>query len=558
MSERERAQGARESAQGERAQGARWERVGANKHKVRGGSKGGQLKLSGHLVSARARGTQLGTRPRIQEDRRVDSCVPGRTALYLDKQKGEGHRSSCRVETGVQGDTSSAPVALDWGLEQRFLRLKEKVEREDFGVALSASKATEDSVPSSKNKRKKTFFKVSWADQKGVATLVNGFGRYLRGDNDSVNMRDLIGFHCQIAVDDPADIPENLAITLGDIIVNVTVIMERTAPFGGDDRGIPLAGGDQNEGGDQTDPLGRRLARRVNLQDGDGTHNNSNEGEDTGHSSTWNSSELRDRWRNSSPCTPDGRQLRRSSDDILVRIGESEKNSCPTSSRTAVRQGFAITQRSNDHHLVRRSKDQSGFFSNALSRTSDSRLALRGNAFGDVLVKGSSEEFGKSPPAISCEDLGVRSPREGCHTRHFLSLFPTRTTKLPEGYSWGLGGQPSVWVTSQRPRSSKWASSVPTDPRASRLGLSFVPTELWASGETYDGLSPPNFCEPKPHVQILDPFLIIWAYLLCWTVGLDVFEFYCQIWCSQGISLLMVLGRHLSHAQASALQRKSP
>lgn len=101
-----------------------------------------------------------------------------------------------------------------------------------------------------------------WSEARVVA-LVNGFRRYLREDSDSVNIMDLIGFRCQIVVDDPADIPENLAITLGDIIVNVTVIMERTAPFGGDDRGIPFAGGDQNEGGDQTDSLRRRLTRRV-------------------------------------------------------------------------------------------------------------------------------------------------------------------------------------------------------------------------------------------------------------------------------------------------------
>ncbi len=50
---------------------------------------------------------------------------------------------------------------------------------------------------------------------------------------------------------------------MGDFIVSVPVRIENTATFGGEDRGIPLAGGDPNEGEDQTDPEGRQLARRV-------------------------------------------------------------------------------------------------------------------------------------------------------------------------------------------------------------------------------------------------------------------------------------------------------
>ncbi len=55
-----------------------------------------------------------------------------------------------------------------------------------------------------------------------------------------------------------------MSISMGDIIVPVTVQLERTTPFGGDDRGIPFGEGDHNKGGDQTDPLGRQLARRIN------------------------------------------------------------------------------------------------------------------------------------------------------------------------------------------------------------------------------------------------------------------------------------------------------
>ncbi len=99
-----------------------------------------------------------------------------------------------------------------------------------------------------------------WSESR-VSALINGFGRYLRTDDGSRNLLDFNFFKCQVAVDDPADIPENLFITLGDFIVNVRVILVSTAPFGGDDRGIPFAGGDANEGGDQTDPMGRQLAR---------------------------------------------------------------------------------------------------------------------------------------------------------------------------------------------------------------------------------------------------------------------------------------------------------
>lgn len=57
--------------------------------------------------------------------------------------------------------------------------------------------------------------------------------------------------------EDPVDIPENLSLTMGDLIVSVEVQLESTAPFGGDDHGIPFAGGNPNKGGDQTDPLGQ-------------------------------------------------------------------------------------------------------------------------------------------------------------------------------------------------------------------------------------------------------------------------------------------------------------
>ncbi len=96
-----------------------------------------------------------------------------------------------------------------------------------------------------------------------MSALVNCFGLYLRADAASANMHDLAGFRCQVGVDDLADVPESLAISLGEIVVTVPVRLERSSPFEGDDRGTPFVGGDHREGGDQTDPLGRSLARRI-------------------------------------------------------------------------------------------------------------------------------------------------------------------------------------------------------------------------------------------------------------------------------------------------------
>ncbi len=84
----------------------------------------------------------------------------------------------------------------------------------------------------------------------GVSAIVNGFERYLRADEASASIHDLSGFCCQVGDDDIADIPETLAITLGDVTVSVTVHLESTVPYGGDDRGTPFAGGDHREGGD--------------------------------------------------------------------------------------------------------------------------------------------------------------------------------------------------------------------------------------------------------------------------------------------------------------------
>lgn len=119
-----------------------------------------------------------------------------------------------------------------------------------------------------------------------MSAIINSFGKNLRGDDNSLNMMDLIAFRCQVAIDDSADIPENLDITLGDITVHVVAQIKKMTPFGDDNRGTSFLGRDQNEDDDHMDPSGRRLARRVNLHGKDVWANNSTEGDDTGNSGT--------------------------------------------------------------------------------------------------------------------------------------------------------------------------------------------------------------------------------------------------------------------------------
>ncbi len=87
-----------------------------------------------------------------------------------------------------------------------------------------------------------------------MAAIVNGFGRFLRSDDSSRNLLNFNFFQCQVAVEDAADVPENIFLTLGEVIVSVRVVLVSTTPFGGDDRRISFAGGDPNEGRDQSDP----------------------------------------------------------------------------------------------------------------------------------------------------------------------------------------------------------------------------------------------------------------------------------------------------------------
>ncbi len=130
-----------------------------------------------------------------------------------------------------------------------------------------------------------------------VSAILSGFGRFIKADANSINMVDLIGFRCLLAVDDLADIPDNLDITLGDVTVSMHVQIESSAHFGGDDRGSTFVGGNPSEGGVQTDPLGRRIARRLPIFAADGGDSSSREVNRAGHDPTWDSSDIRDRRR---------------------------------------------------------------------------------------------------------------------------------------------------------------------------------------------------------------------------------------------------------------------
>lgn len=92
-----------------------------------------------------------------------------------------------------------------------------------------------------------------WSEPR-VTSIVNEFNRYLRADENTLNIYVIIGFRCQIAIEDLADILENLAMTMGDISLSIIIHLERTAPFGEGNCGTLFAGGDLNENWKGTKP----------------------------------------------------------------------------------------------------------------------------------------------------------------------------------------------------------------------------------------------------------------------------------------------------------------
>ncbi len=61
-----------------------------------------------------------------------------------------------------------------------------------------------------------------------IASMISGFGRFIRADDISKKMTDLRAYRCRIAVDDIREIPQCLAIVMGDEIVNIFVHLENS------------------------------------------------------------------------------------------------------------------------------------------------------------------------------------------------------------------------------------------------------------------------------------------------------------------------------------------
>ncbi len=61
-----------------------------------------------------------------------------------------------------------------------------------------------------------------------IASMVSGFGRFVRADENSKNMTDLRTYRCRIVVDDVSEIPHRLSIILGEEVLAVHVHVEST------------------------------------------------------------------------------------------------------------------------------------------------------------------------------------------------------------------------------------------------------------------------------------------------------------------------------------------
>nr|CAD1832859.1 unnamed protein product [Ananas comosus var. bracteatus] len=60
-----------------------------------------------------------------------------------------------------------------------------------------------------------------------VATLISGFGRFIKADAVTKAMTDLRAFRCQIALDSINSIPQNLSVIVGEELFPVMIHLER-------------------------------------------------------------------------------------------------------------------------------------------------------------------------------------------------------------------------------------------------------------------------------------------------------------------------------------------
>nr|CAD1820321.1 unnamed protein product [Ananas comosus var. bracteatus] len=128
-----------------------------------------------------------------------------------------------------------------------------------------------------------------WSSR-SVATIVDGFGRFIRADDFSVRMVDLTGYRCLIAVNHLSDIPENINLTFGDSSMSMLIQIERWTRSEG-----PGGGGHhQTERMGQHDPRDQPTDRR---SAGTARGRRSTDGATSVSDASWNSSEIRDRRR---------------------------------------------------------------------------------------------------------------------------------------------------------------------------------------------------------------------------------------------------------------------
>lgn len=79
-----------------------------------------------------------------------------------------------------------------------------------------------------------------------MATIVGGFGRFVKADATTRATTDLLAFRCQIVLDSVFYVPQNLSIMLGEVLYSVMVHLEsweRIEDGGDGDPSIPPKNG---------------------------------------------------------------------------------------------------------------------------------------------------------------------------------------------------------------------------------------------------------------------------------------------------------------------------
>ncbi len=104
-----------------------------------------------------------------------------------------------------------------------------------------------------------------------VASMISGFGRFLRADGVTKEMSDLRAYRCRIAVDEIWEIPQNLSVVLGEEVFAVQVHLEsweRAPAGGGDDLPAPPPNGPNDGPGNNPVQELRLRASSVATQEG--------------------------------------------------------------------------------------------------------------------------------------------------------------------------------------------------------------------------------------------------------------------------------------------------